>query len=171
MVPAPLLSSLSPCGRGWAPLPALQDARVQHQQHGVQRGRGPAAHRDPVGESGHRPGHLAHGRALGTSVAIYCWPCLSAEPWEGELHVFLAGWGPANLEGQFWRPRADFFLLEREGRILSCVLGGSCLGGKRWVWRWWASLMRCLVLTGDTEGGPGHRPETPVGREGEAARC
>lgn len=88
MVPAPLLSSLSPCGRGWAPLPALQDARVQHQQHGVQRGRGPAAHRDPVGESGHRPGHLAHGRALGTSVAIYCWPCLSAEPWEGELHVF-----------------------------------------------------------------------------------
>lgn len=55
----------------------------------------------------------------------------SAEPWEGELHIFLAGWGPVNPEGQFWRPRADFFLLEREGRILSCMLGGSCLWGKR----------------------------------------
>lgn len=92
----PNLSFLLPSTRRLrrAPLPALQDACVHCQQHGVQRGGGPAAHRDPVGESWHCPGHLAHGRAASAVVAVHCQG--SAKPWEvqrgGKVAYFWAGW-------------------------------------------------------------------------------
>lgn len=55
------------CGGGLgrrSAIPALQNTGVDHQQHGVQRGWGPPHHRDPVWESGHHSGHLAHGRTV-----------------------------------------------------------------------------------------------------------
>lgn len=94
-------SSLLPStrGLGWTPLPALQDACVHRQQHGVQRGGSPAAHRDPDGEIGHRPGYLAHGRAADADVAA----CRrgSTEPPEvrkgGKVPCFWAGWPRKSL--------------------------------------------------------------------------
>lgn len=51
-------------GLGWrSTLPALQGTGVDHQQHGVQWGRGPPDHRDTVRESWHHSGHLAHSMA------------------------------------------------------------------------------------------------------------
>lgn len=94
-------SSLLPSARGLGrtPLPALQNTCVHRQQHGVQRGGSPAAHRDPDGESGHRPGYLAHGRAADADVAA----CRrgSTEPREvrrgGKVPWFWVGWPRRSL--------------------------------------------------------------------------
>ena len=73
------LFSVSPCGcslhssrgPGRRPtLPALQGPGVHGAQHGVQRGRGPPAHRDPEREGGHHPGRLAHGTPPGGREAL-----------------------------------------------------------------------------------------------------
>lgn len=47
---------------GWrSTVPALQGSGVYHQQHGVQWGGGSQTHWDPVRESRHHSGDLAHG--------------------------------------------------------------------------------------------------------------